>query len=125
MGISMVGPEEIANRVLKCDHSLEWVTVMTTKGDSLMHVQSPNFLPGPKVDSETVARLGALDSVTLGAFRRAEAWYGSLDYAVVAHELGQIILIRDAKRKLLFAVKTQRSQNPEYLFAKIKAALKK
>jgi hypothetical protein len=120
----MAGPEEIAARILKCDRSLEWVTVMTTKGDSLAHVQSPNFLPGPKTDDGTVARLGALDSVTLGAFRRAEAWYGSLDYAVVAHQLGQIILIRDAKRKMLFAVKTQRSQNPEYLFTRIKAALK-
>lgn len=121
----MTNYEKMANRVLKCDRSLEWVTVMTTKGDSLAHVQSPNFLPGPKVDSETIARLGALDSVTLGAFRRAEAWYGSMHYAVVAHESAQIILIRDAKRKLLFAVKTQRSQNPEYLFGKIRVALKK
>jgi len=121
----MANPEEIARRILKCDPSLEWVTVMTSKGDSLAHAQSPNFLPGPKVDSETIARLGALDSVTLGAFRRAEAWYGSMHYAVVAHESAQIILIRDARRKLLFAAKTQRSQNPEYLFGKIRAAVKK
>ena len=121
----MAGPEEIAALILKCDRSLEWVTVMNSKGDSLAHVQSPNFLPGPKVDEATIARLGALDSVTLGAFRKAEAWYGSMHYAVVAHETAQIILISDAKRKLLFAVKTQRSQNPEYLFGKIKAALKK
>jgi hypothetical protein len=121
----MTDPEEVATRVLKCDPSLEWVTVMTSKGVPLARVRSPNFLPGPKVDEETVARLGALDSVTLGAFSRAEAWYGSMNYAVVAHESAQIILIRDARRKLLFAVKTQRSQNPEYLFGKIKAALKK
>jgi len=121
----MTSPEEIATRILKCDHSLEWVTVMTSSGNPLAHVQSPNFRPGPKVDEETLARLGALDSVTLGAFRRAEAWYGSMHYAVVAHESAQIVLIRDAKRKLLLAVKTQRSQNPEYLFGKIKATLKK
>jgi len=121
----MADPEEIATRIIKCDRSLEWVTVMTSKGIQLAHVQSPNFLPGPKVDNETIARLGALDSVTLGAFRRAEAWYGSMHYAVVAHESAQIMLIRDARRKLLFAVKTQRSQNPEYLFGKIRAVLKK
>ena len=121
----MADPKEIATRVLKADPSLEWVTVLNPRGVQLAHVLSPNFLPGPKVDPETLPRPGALDSVTMGAFRRAEVWYGSMDYAVVAHEMAQVILIRDPRRKFLFAVKTQRSQNPEYLFTKIGSALKK
>jgi hypothetical protein len=114
----------LAERVLKSDDSIEWVTVMDSKGKPLSHVQSPNHKPGPKVDDETIARLGTVDSVTLGAFSRAEAWYGKMNYALLAHERALVLLIRDQARGFLYAVKTQRSQNPEYLFAKVKAALK-
>lgn len=121
----MEDTKALAEKVMKCDASLEWVTVMNEKGKTLSHIQSPNFLPGPKVDAETIERLGTLDSVMLGAFSQAEAWYGNMDYALLAHEFALIILVRDGTRKLLYAVKAQRSQNAEYLFGKVRAALKR
>ena len=120
----MEDPKALAETVLGCDASLEWVTVMDSKGKSLSHLQSPNHKPGPKVDDGTIARLGTVDTVTLGGFSRAEAWYGKMDYALLAHERALVVLVRDQARGLLYAVKTQRSQNAESLFAKIKAALK-
>ena len=120
----MEDPKALAEKVLKSDASLEWVTVMNDKGKTLSHIQSPNFLPGPRVDSETIERLGTIDSVMLGAFSQAEAWYGRMDYALLAHEFALIILIRDGTRRLLYALKAQRSQDAEYLFGKVKAALR-
>jgi hypothetical protein len=46
-----------------------------------------------------------------------------MDYALLAHERALVVLVKDRVRDLLYAVKTQRSQNAEYLFAKVKAAL--
>ena len=97
---------------------------MDSNGKSLSHIQSPNHMPGPDVDEETIERLGTVDSVMLGAFSRAEAWYGKMNYALLAHEIALIILVRDQARGLIYALKTQRSQNAEYLFDKVTAALK-
>jgi hypothetical protein len=117
-------PMGLAEKVLKSDESIEWVTVMDGEGKSLAHIQSPSHKPGAKVDDETIGRLGTVDSVTLGGFSRAEAWYGKMDYALLAHERALVVLVKDRVRGLLYAVKTQRSQNAEYLFAKVKASLK-
>lgn len=121
----MEDPKTIARKVLKCDPSLEWVTVMNDKGEWQAQVRSGNYLPGPNISNDVIERLGALDSVTLGAFSQAEKWYGKMDYVLVAHDLAQIILIHDETRKLIFAAKTQRSQNAEYLFGKLRSALGK
>ncbi len=121
----MEDPKAIAKKVLKSDPSIEWVTVMSDKGEWLAQVRSGNYLPGPDVPKDAIARLGALDSVVLAAFSQAEGWYGKMDYVLLAHDWAQIVLMRDGTRRLIIAAKTQRSQNAEYLFAKVKSALRK
>jgi hypothetical protein len=115
--------ERFAKKVLACDGSIEWVTVISKKGEKLAHVRSRLYPPGPVVSDNTIARLAALDSVALPAFGQAEKWYGRMDYVLLAHEKGQIILTRGRSGGLIIAAKTQRSQNAEYIFAKVKSAL--
>jgi hypothetical protein len=116
-------PKKLASTILECDESLEWVTVANDRGEPLSNVRSPRFKLVAGVDRDTKIRLGVLDAVTLRAYSRTEGWYGTLQYALLAYDKALVLLVRDRKHKLLFAIKTQRSQNPEYLFAKVKEAL--
>jgi len=116
-------PERVAKKVLGCDASIEWVSVINKKGEKLAHAKSRLFPPGPVVPDKTIGRLAALDSVTLAAFSQAEKWYGGMDYILLAHEKAQIILVRGIPGGLIIAAKTRRSDSAEYIFAKMKAAL--
>ena len=118
----MEGPERVAKKVFACDSSVEWVTVVSKKGEKLAYARSRKCPPDPVIPKGTLGRLAALDSVALAAFGQAEKWYGRMDYILLAHERGQIILVRGSGG-LIIAAKTRRSQNAEYLFARLRTAL--
>ena len=119
----MEDPQRIAEKVLACEASIEWVSVINKKGEKLAHAKSRLYPPGPVIPDKTIGRLAALDTVTLAAFSQAEKWYGGMDYILLAHERAQIILVRGVTGGLIIATKTRRSQNAEYIFAEIRAAL--
>ena len=115
--------QRIAKKVLGCDPCIEWVTVISKKGQELAHVKSRLFPAGPVISHTTIGRLDALDSVALAAFSQAEKWYGRMGYILLAHERAQIILVRGLSGSLIIAAKTARSQNAEYVFGRITVAL--
>ncbi len=119
----MRNPDSIAKKVLGSDPTLLWVVILNEKGETLAHVYSDSNATKVKLGKKTKERLGALDTIFLEASTRAEKWYGSMDFILLAYRKAKIMLMFSKKRGVYLATKIPRSAMAEHLYPKVRHVL--